>query len=100
MNRKLNKFFNKLYDLCKNNELCRFVLNAFLFVFYVTGLPILFCASFVLSISPEHLTFSSVIVLGFLLVLYIAHFFWLPQDVTYHFKKIAEYFEEDSEDED
>lgn len=100
MRRKLNYFFNKLYDLCKNNEFCRFVLTALIFVFYVIGLPLMFIAFTIICYAPEYLTVRAVIVFGFLLVLYISHFFWLPQDVTYHFKKIAEYFEEDSEDDE
>ena len=99
MNRKLNKFFNYLYDLCKNNEFCRFVLTALLFVFYAIGLPLMFYIFAIICGSPEYLTVRACIVFGFNLVLYIAHFFWLPQDITNHFKKISEYFDEDSEDE-
>lgn len=100
MRRKLKNFFYKLYDLCKNNEFCRFVLIALLFACYAIGLPLMFFISFIICYSPEYLTVRACIVFAFLLVLYISHFFWLPQDVTNHFKKIAEYFDEDSEDEE
>lgn len=97
MNRKLKNFFYNLYDLCKNNKFCRFVLTALIYVYYLIGLPLMFCIFTIICDSPEYLTVRAAIVFGVLLALYFAHFFWLPQDVTNHFKKIAEYFEEDSE---
>lgn len=100
MRRKLKNFFLKLYDLCKNNEFCRFVLTACVSFFYIVGIPLVMLAFDEVVFSANKLPLRTYIIFYFMFFLYIAHFFWLPQDITNHFKKIAEYFDEDSEDEE